>query len=497
MSINTEIKSLTDIRDYILSIENQYEVHTWQVCGIHIWPYIRIKMYIHFLSNFLLKNESVYNDESKKVSETPKNRFLKTINKLIRIIEAYFKLNIFYFKLKHKKHILFGSHMHRVKVNGEYFNRFYDSIVDTYALNNDVYMFEYQNIFEKMYNKRAVVHLENHLSNFKLILKIKQRFFKQKMNLNLSLVGYDDFYRNIEKDFPIIKNLNLNKTEIIQWSLRVQSLSEFFRIVFKKVQPTHVVFSMYYGLDAINAAVYAANEMNVKTVEMQHGPQTNHLAFSNWSKLPKKGYNTMVSEFWNWDEISKNNITKWAHFTNIVDAKLIGQPYLNYWVYKLNNETVKKKQIIFSLQLFELKDMLPKPILKAIINSGFLWILRLHPRNHFSKQNIKEFLEENDVTDNYEIQNSIDIPLPQVLCESVLHITNFSGCLIESMMLNVPTVIINRIGKETYKEYIDNNYVFFLSHDEINFIIMLNDILFNIQKKVNTQINTNINPFSF
>ncbi|MBI9042245.1 hypothetical protein [Lutibacter sp.] len=489
-----DIKSLTDIKNYILSLENKFEVDTWQINGIHIWPYIRIKIYIHFLSFFLLKND-FQNSENLIHKSTLKERPIKLGNKLLKIIRAYFNLNVFYFKLKHKKYILFGSHMHRVVINGEYFNRFYDSMVDVYALKNEVYMFEYQKIFEKMYNKKAVVHVESYLSDFKLISKIKQRIFKQKLNLNLSLDGYDVFYIKIEKDFPIVKNLNLNRSEMIQWSFRVKSLSRFFTKVFRKVQPTHVVFSMYYGMDAINAAVYAANKLNIKTVDLQHGPQTNHLAFSNWSRLPKNGFNTMVYDFWNWDEKSKDNITMWASHTNAVTSHLIGQPYLNYWMNKLNNNVSKKKQIIFSLQLFELEEMIPFCVLEVIKNLDFLWIFRLHPRNHYSRQTIKDFLKKNGVYKNYDIQDSIKIPLPKVLCESVVHITNFSGCLIEAMMLNVPTIIIHEIGKETYEEYIDSKLIYYLDRSEIDFKAKLNSILIKGEILVNHTANVNINPF--
>ena len=68
------------------------------------------------------------------------------------------------------------------------------------------------------------------------------------------------------------------------------------------------------------------------------------------------------------------------------------------------------------------------------------------------------------------MQDAISSPLPEVLNNSIAHITNYSGCLIEARLLNVPTVLINVVGKEMFNQYIDDKLVFYLDQNNEDFI---------------------------
>lgn len=52
-------------------------------------------------------------------------------------------------------------------------------------------------------------------------------------------------------------------------------------------------------------------------------------------------------------------------------------------------------------------------------------------------------------------------PLLKSLFESKIHVTNFSGTLIESYQLGIPSLIIDLTGYEFYKAYIDSCKVTF------------------------------------
>ncbi|MGG7033606.1 MAG: hypothetical protein ACI7YS_00225 [Flavobacterium sp.] len=94
----------------------------------------------------------------------------------------------------------------------------------------------------------------------------------------------------------------------------------------------------------------------------------------------------------------------------------------------------------------------------------------MHPRNEFDKSDIEEYLDSKGVKrSSYSIHDSKECPLPEILTTTHLHVTAFSGCLIEAKMMGVPSVIINSVGKEIYKDYIDNELVFYLDQDEIHF----------------------------
>lgn len=132
-------------------------------------------------------------------------------------------------------------------------------------------------------------------------------------------------------------------------------------------------------------------------------------------------------------------------------------------------------------------------IAKLIAESTVFWQIRLHPRNEFSKKDIEYHLESLGVYKfKYNIHDSVEIPLPEILSKTFMHITAFSGCLIEAKMSGVPSIIINNIGREMYKDYIDNDLVYYLNaksdnfHDD--FFKLYNNLKNNIPSSVENPI---------
>lgn len=251
----------------------------------------------------------------------------------------------------------------------------------------------------------------------------------------------------------------------------------------KKIKPEKIVFLGYYGLDDLTAAIVSANEYNINSVDLQHGSQINNMAFSDWTKIPVHGYNTVVNEFWTWDEESKKNIDLWAAKTTNIKVKVIGQPYVSYWLNKKEDTGKSKKKILYTLHLSNLEDMLTHEVISLIKKVNYEWVLRLHPRNSLSKENIEKFLIANEINEKVTIQNSVEKPLPEMLTESILHITNYSGSLIEARMMNIPTVIINKLGLEIYNQYLDENLVFFIDFEKPDFVSNCQSLIMNIENK--------------
>ena len=347
-----------NIKDIILDFEDKFPVDTWIVNGVHIWPYIRIKIYIHTL--VLMNKNELTQSEILPNNERYNRQLLKKVSKVFLIFKAKIKLLLFFSNLKKKQIVFFGSHIHRVLYDGKYFNRFYDSMIDYHHLQNDVYMMEYQKIYDDTYNKKAVISLKEYLRYHKLLSKIKNKFKNEIDTVNLN--SYDVFYKELANYNLNLNSLGVSEIEIINWTNRLNLTNDFFDKFYKKVAPSKVVFLGYYGLDDIYSALLVANKLNIETIDFQHGPQTNvHLAFAYWNKLPINGFNTMPRTFWNWDSESEASINNWANKTNKVKSKLVGQPYIAYWTSKLdNNVKSKKKYVFYSLQTtpFNIKDLL-------------------------------------------------------------------------------------------------------------------------------------------
>ncbi len=468
------------IKKYILDVEQKYSVNEWQMQGIDIWPFIRIKLYIFFLNLNSEKN-------SLQIVNQPfiENRSIikKGFNFLQRIIRAKLMTNNFTRNLKPKKILFFGSHFHRTRQNGIFFNRFFDSMVDTHQLQDDVYMVEFEKVYENNYNQKSILPLHKYLDQYKLLKKINLSLFSQE-NGEIELKDYKAFFEQLINDFPAAQNLNISIEALKRWAKKVNRTKGFFTDFYKKTKPEKIIFLSYYGYDDLAAAILAAHELGIKTIDFQHGPQTNvHMAYSSWTKHPEKPYNIMPLEYWTWDQKSKENIEEWAQKTEFIQAKNVGHPYLAYFKKKILFQDMGEK-IFFSLQTLSLEEMFPVLLLDLMKESELKWILRMHPRSNFTKKDLKSFLIMNKIhKDIYEIENALDTPLPESLARAKFHVTNFSGCVIEAGMLNMPSLLIHESGKEIFRAYIDEKLVFYLNPDESGFKEAFKNILEKLPEK--------------
>ena len=191
----------------------------------------------------------------------------------------------------------------------------------------------------------------------------------------------------------------------------------------------------------------------------------------------------MPKEYWNWDHLSVENIEKWSTHSKFVKAIEKGQPFISYCKKHFTSKEKTEDYFIYTLQTtpFSLHDLFPESVLEAIQVSTIKWIIRLHPRSYFTKNELELFLKNVGITSNFEIQNAQDDALPFVLAGAKLHITNFSGCVIEAKMLAVPTIIIHQMGKEMFDAYIDNEVIFYFDvHGEEHLkAFILNGIPYN------------------
>jgi hypothetical protein len=477
-----EIKlSQEEIKEKILNLESQYPVDKWLINGIYVWPYIRIKIYIYLLNYGSITALNDINKSKKKIGKV--SFIFRKLAYPFQFIIALLKLMYFYNGLKPKKIVFFGSHIHRANLQDGYFNRFFDSMIDTYRLQDEVYIVEFQKVFKKNYNQKAIIPLHRYLNHYKLIRKISSKGKYRKNNVELK--EYEDFHIKLIKEFPTIKFLNISKENLIKWVNKINNTKGFFYKLFEKTRPSKIIFLSYYGFDDLSAAILAAHNLGIKTIDFQHGPQTNvHMAYSYWTKHPERPYNIMPIEYWNWDHKSKENIDKWAEKTNKITAKVVGQPYLGYC---LNNQKLYKDGVpfvFFSLQTFEIEEMISPKLIILINNSSFHWILRMHPRSNFGEQELRTFLESSGAKkSNYNIHNSFDNPLPETLSQAVVHLTNFSGCLLEAQMIGIPTILIHETGKQMFRNYIDDIMIFYLNQNDIEFENNFKIILKNLKNE--------------
>ncbi len=473
---------------FIKYLERSYPVERWKVGDIYVWPYIRIKLYLFLLSKSINTGSSF----KVKVNHSAEKKGLGLKDSIGAVVQASIRYPLFLLSLKKKSIIFFGSHIHRVAHPKGYFNRFFDSMVDYHSIQDKVYLVEHQKVYDGSFNQKSIIPLEKILSYYKVLRKFKEREIG-----SVNLPHYKLFLEDIKKMDPGSSYLSFEIVDLQNWVAKIHELSFFFKSFYKRVKPEKVIFPGYYGWDNLYAAVYTANKLKIKTVDFQHGPQVNHMVFSDWGKHPERGFDLMPKEYWNWDGMSRDNILKWSTYLKDIKAKISGQPYLEYTRSKMVQQN--SSNILFTLQTFPLETMLPTTLLRVIRDLEYKWIFRLHPRNSFKTEEIASYLEKNGVSrQKFLFHHSKEVPIAISISDSFIHVTGFSGCVLEARLMGIPSIVINEIGKEMFEEYIDSQSVFYLSKNDNEFEEGFSTILNQVfGLKLNTNRGGIVNPIHF
>lgn len=457
------MKNRVDIKDFILQIERDFPVNNWKVEGIHLWPMLRIRLFFH-----LIRKLEATSDEPKKEKLTAHSSGIA--NKLGRLFGRFLSI-VEYFRwknsLKKKDYVFVGFDVHRAAHDGERYNKFFDPIIDRKKIADESMVFEFgPRVAENQHNKKLIVWYQKAMTGFWTLLKFR------KAEPNIELEAYRQYHKFLAdnpytKEFSSWASYEITRSSAVEFYKRVL----FFESVLRKIQPCQAMFVCYYSNSDEMAMITAANRLGIKTVEMQHGPQTDiHLCYGNWNRAPEGGYDMLPREFWCWDEHSKNVMMMWAGKGNPHHAFVGGNPWIDFW--KENAKSYESKDfVLYSLQPWPLTigELFPPSILEVIKKSERKWFLRLHPRQK-DLQQINDLFVQNDILDKVEIESATNAPLPLLLANAALHVTHYSGTAIEASLFNLFTVLLNEKALASFPGLISEGKAAYLDPRDSQFM---------------------------
>jgi hypothetical protein len=427
------IKNREDIRNLINKIELDYPVNEWMHNGYHIWPVLRIRLYLMMVRQY----DGVRHGRSKK------NKSYKDISKKMRGLYSSW---LDYLKLSGNINTLYcGAASHRVDYLGKKYNRYFDSLMDKESQGN--LLIEYSTSSKENYYKPERVLLVSDLIKcFNLYSKIND--FRGRENEYAKKL--DSILKKSEFE---IDNFVSDTTRNIT---NVDRSVEFFHKLLHKTSPQKIYELCYYSTDMLGLNI-AADRMGIPTIDMQHGPQgATHLAYGSWQNVPKKGYEALPGEFHTWDQSSAVSIQDWAKNTEKHSATLTGNPWVEGWkrgAFKSSDYSWPDKIVLYTLQ--PTGEPLEPYLLETIKETcdRWNWWLRLHPRQLAELQTIKQKFKKAGLIDKINIQDATKLPLPEILLHTKVHITKFSGCAIEAFSFRIPTIILDKRGEEMFEDY--------------------------------------------
>jgi len=468
-----------DVVELFTTIENSCDVNKISWNGIKLWPLLRLNLWCS-----LLLYESESEDSHNPPAEINSKRYklassvIYSANKVKKYIVWLYediKYRIWLRKITHESiDALFlyyeDERYHEAELC--YANRHLDPMVE---LSISLGYFASKVVFKKGGNSFIRKHCE--LSNL-IELDIgtckRPTFRFQIMYLISNLEGIP-VIDEINKILPEPSRINLDSL-----FNQIDSLNDhvvWFTKLLTSLRPRVIFYTCYYRIETM-AMNHVCKLANIKSIDVQHGKQGKyHGLYSHWTNLPADGYELLPDYFWNWGEEAKRNIQQYRMPDYPLHKSHIGG-YL--WLEKIVSEHKEAKGLpgkieekIIKSEKTILVSLQPTPdsptsnLIKAMAVSPkkWLWLVRLHPRQMDSLEQIKQELEANGVT-NYEMDISSTCSLYAMFPYVDYHVTAWSTVLIEALVFQVPTIIITPQGYELYKDKIEEGVFWYASKSE-------------------------------
>lgn len=467
---------IENICEVIQKIENQFSTEKWEIDGLRIWPFLRIKNY-SFLS-FKVAN-----------SQLPKTR---SIGYFKKIINSRCKKSNFFRgvpnRLKKADIVFLSSGVSFLKLGDVFYDKLCDPIIDFYKeqnLSTEKFDLDYLMPFP---THNSTHYIQPAIDNIIIKSILSAKFWTPNLK-NKVWADYDEFCKDefVKSHLAIIPD----KSEILIAVARIKALKKFFLRKLKIISP-RLAFVVCYYSEVSMAFILACRELGIKTVDVQHGVQGDlHLGYSRWNLKCEQRIDALPDYFWVWSENEKKSIDLWAQ--NSISHQVIvgGNLFADMWknensfdVSNLGEDAIELKKFpnlpTILLTLSPFTENLMEDTWEVVRKSQekYNWLIRLHPAMIIDFESIKKSIIQKGIL-HFEMDKTSSLPLPFILQNVDLHITCQSSCVIDSAGMGVFSIITSSYGESLYTNEINNQDAIVLYYTM--------DILNEIDKRVYLQ----------
>ncbi len=428
---------------FINFLEKKYPVNEWKIDGVHLWPLIKIKLSFSFHSNSKIPVKD-FNSESTILKAKKAFRGLIEFSKILLKKKAKIPTKLFCLA----PHFRYYDGTH-------YVNRYYNQLIaESKERDCNFLMGEYGNTTNEYRKNLDYPDKTIYFENLKYLALFLREFKWKKYSQRIDWLELEEFLAEVKER---LDGKTLSKNAILKQFVYVKILKNFYSKILEKKAINEVYILCYY-VSEMYAMNLAASELNIETWDIQHGGQGSlHMAYTNFNVIPESGYRLLPRKFWAWDIASAAEISKWVSGQGFHDVEVRGNPWIKYCIQRYTSEIkTSQKIILYTMQPYG-DVLLDKYILEAIKKtpSDFIWWLRLHPRQLKEKEKLKKLLEEYDLMDCVNIEDATTLPLPGILTQTHIHLSKFSGSILEANIMKVKTIILSDIGVESFPEVVN------------------------------------------
>lgn len=420
---------------FMREIETKYDVSSVTVNNIQVWPFLRTRYYCKY-------SDKIYGNIIK---------------------EGIFS------KIRRARHIFYGF-----KNIFRKYDYFIFSDRSEKRLKNNIYIDILVDDLIKELGEDSTLLIED--THNDIHINIKRMPYRNIVSSNLIHFFSEQYYLYNKKlliyNESILKGINEKYTLNIDYRreiLRFLNYVRYYKIIFNIYKPKSIFISSYYALSR-QSAIYTANKMGIKTVELQHGIINNaHFAYNIFCKLDNKFFPNYLLSFGDYVE---NIFTKDNYFISKKNIFPVGNSYLEYIKNTFKDDSYflamrkKYKKIVAVPLQYTTESKLIKFIKYAAIrDNSILYILI--PRDFKINYSTKGFPKNLVIIKKYNFH--------KVVKYADFHVTVFSTCALEAPALGTPNILINidKLAEEYYRDLLTNRDVTRFVDNEKEFIALI------------------------
>lgn len=462
----------SDIVEIINLIEESFPVHGWKIFDIHVWPLIRFDI-ASKLRSHRPGNHPPPTHNRRSLTKQIKTLFVLLFSLVVDFVRFGTACILDYPRnqsIRDSADVIFLTHTRcRSFMRHAWYDKYCDPLIEQFARvgwHSLVLEWTPGGRFRIPRNQASCfINRTLNYVNLRTLLSLRAReaFSPHTLDAIPELRNFEDlqlFLQERQLGISLITPRTIRRDLLI-----IKELSIFFKKVLTDVRPKFALVVCYYSATGM-ALNLACHELRIPCVDIQHGRQGDtHFAYGRWKTIPKEGYELLPSVFWCWTDFEARAIQQWSNATSDRHKAIVGgNLFLEMWqrsdsdivlYYDSRVAMLKKIRAATIHILLTLQPGLgfPDSIVRAIGNSSrsCFWWVRLHPGMLAEREKIRRLLERHGLQ-NTEMREATNLPLPALLRNVDVHITQCSSCVLDAEVFGVPSVTTNMIAERSFPE---------------------------------------------
>jgi tetratricopeptide (TPR) repeat protein len=429
--------SITALIKLLKEIEKNFDVNSLYYKDLRIWPLIRSQLRMQ------IGTPEVLMPPKKAANENFCNSILPQPQQLAELT-PYKNVDFMFISRS-------GEYKYGVKIDGKLYNIWIDPYIETIKDTNSFLKVESSSNQDTLPRYIPPVFLKTVHSNF---------YYPTGK-------GWITNFEQLGKYVLSISGIDLDEQIIIEKANDIEQYRLYYLELLSQIQPKAVLMVCYY-CTSMMGLIWACRDLNITSVDLQHGYQTNHILYQNILQIPCDGYKLLPDIFYVWGPSFKEGNEKNQSAGCSRHYAVIGN---NAWMRKAIQdkpiideideaffEHLKQKKKVVLITIEPEHFGLPAHVFEAMkyLPKDWLWLIRSRPHRPIPQELIEVFHSYG--IRNYEIEKTTRYPLFLILKYCHHHLTDFSTVSFECLLYGVPTTFYYPKGYEYLKEYVDRGF---------------------------------------